>query len=456
MALLGIELNDAALTGCSVDGIIFSEPGCAFLQDAGAVFGTAATAAARIQPKAYFDRYWRNLSEQALPGAPANMETHADIAFAQLHNLWEEYGDDFSEVALAVPGWWTNDQLALLLGISQEAGIPVAALVPAALAATRCQYPEHDLLYLDVGLHAVCVTRLDQDGGVTGGDTDVIENVGIAALDRTCAEYFARRFLECSRFDPMYEAHSEQAVYDQMADWVALLERNSEATVTLEHQGSQFTAQLQLAELVEWLQRRYQPLVQALRAKVSSMQPTAIQVPASLAGYPGISNALADLPGCDVYVLEPGAAARGMLQRQEHLARGTGALGLTSALPWDQPPAEVDVSRAMATAAGSNASHVVLGGLAYRLVDKPLRIGSEGGTGDYNLIVDPRHTGVSRSHCSIEFGAGRASLSDHSRFGTRLNGHRVAGSVVLRPGDVISLGDPVCELTVIGETSPSA
>ena len=106
----------------------------------------------------------------------------------------------------------------------------------------------------------------------------------------------------------------------------------------------------------------------------------------------------------------------------------------------------------MASPVAAKPSHLVFGSRAWRLDGLALRIGSEAVAGEYSLIIDPKHAGVSRRHCSIETSDGRMVLHDHSRFGTRLNGHKVQGSAVLQPGDVISLGDPVCELRLVAET----
>jgi hypothetical protein len=192
-------------------------------------------------------------------------------------------------------------------------------------------------------------------------------------------------------------------------------------------------------------------LIQSLRARLGAASPTALQVNAALAQFPGIAEMLADLPGCDVFVLEPGAAARGLVQRQAHLPQVPGAISMTGALPWDQPPADVSRERAMASSTGRVPSHVVLDGRAWRLTAQPLRIGSEPAGGEYNLVIDGRHAGVSRRHCSVELHDGCAVLNDHSRFGTRLNGHKIDRSAVLQPGDIISIGDPACELRLIAE-----
>ena len=109
----------------------------------------------------------------------------------------------------------------------------------------------------------------------------------------------------------------------------------------------------------------------------------------------------------------------------------------------------------MASPDGAVPTHLVLDGHAYRLSAEPLRIGAEGSGSEYSLVIDGRHQGVSRRHCSIELNGGRAVLNDHSRFGTRLNGHLVAGSAVLQPGDVISIGDPDCDLKLTMEIAPA-
>jgi hypothetical protein len=454
MSFLGIELNDHAITGIRDDQLVFTEKGCALNSNSHVVFGAEALKAAQIQPSAFYDRYWRELAEQPLARVTPELKTSADLAYRQLHGLWGSFGAGITQVAFAVPGYWSTEQLGLLLGIAQEAGMPLTGLVSLPVAATRREYPDYEVIHIETDLHATSLTRMSQEGAAAIAEEPVVLDMGTVQLRRTIAEYFARRFLECSRFDPMQDAGSEQTIYDQLDGWVGILVRNGEAELSTEFKGNQFRALTSSAVLYEWLQRRCQPLIQSLRARTSVDRPTALQLSSSLATYPGVAQMLADLPGCDVFVLEPGAAARGLAQRQESLGGKLGSVTLTEALPWDQPSADVSLERAMAGSAGLVPSHLVLDGRAYRLTDRPLRIGSEANTGDYSLMLSSRHTGVSRHHCSIEFSAGRVVLIDHSRFGTRLNGYRIQGSAVLQPGDTISLGDPVCVLKLVAETGP--
>jgi predicted component of type VI protein secretion system len=60
---------------------------------------------------------------------------------------------------------------------------------------------------------------------------------------------------------------------------------------------------------------------------------------------------------------------------------------------------------------------------------------------------------VSRRHCSIRLGSHGPELADHSRYGTRLNGHSIDQSAILQAGDRIEIGDPAVKLDMICEVA---
>ncbi len=66
-------------------------------------------------------------------------------------------------------------------------------------------------------------------------------------------------------------------------------------------------------------------------------------------------------------------------------------------------------------------------------------------------MLEDGRTGISRQHCTIGLEDGQAVLVDHSRFGTRLNGHLIDGSAVLQAGDRISVGSPACDFMLVAE-----
>ena len=455
MSFLGLEIGDVTLAAIVADGGSFSTPACALLEPTGAVYGEEARSAARSRPGFFHDRYWSNLAEQALRRPAAGMETLADLAHGQLQSLWNEHGEGISAVGCAVPVDWQREQLALFLGIAEELCIPVTHLVPMPVAATRRACADSQLLHVEAGRYTTQLCEMSQDGGASVASTLALDGFGLAALERSSADYFARCFLEHSRFDPMYDADCEQLLYDRMPVWIDTLRRDGTLQLTLEQRGNEFTARASYSELADRQRARCQPLIQAVRNRASASTPCALQLTAGLATVPGLAETLADIAGCEVLVLEPAAAARGLTERREGFAAGAGGVGLTEKLPFDQATLHLDMERALATRAGQMPTHMLAGDQVYRLGKTTLRIGAEAVEGGYNLVIDSRHSGVSRKHCSVECVNGQLTLSDHSRFGTRLNGHKVTGAVVLQAGDVISMGDPVCELRLLSETGPA-
>jgi hypothetical protein len=453
MSFLGIELNDIALTGATEAGIVFTEPGYAYVDGGQIRFGEAAQQTARRKPRAFYDCYWRDLSDKPLVGAAGELQTSADLVHAQLQQLWSGAGAGIEQVFFAVPSWWSTEQLALLLGISEEIGIPLRGMAQMPVAATRRPYPDYELLHIETGLHAVRVNRMQAGEAAVDTGLDTITDFGTAVLRRTCIEYFSKRFLEDSRFDPLQDAESEQGIYDLLDEWLGLLSRQDAASVSYAWRGNEYAARADVAGLSELLRRRCQPLIQALRSAVSIDQPSALQIDAQLAEFPGMVDMLLELPGCDVFVLEPGAAARGLLARRDRCVNNGTGYSLTKSLPLDQPATEA-TGQSSSVAATPLPTHLLYEGTAYRISDQPFRIGAELAAGDYGVVVSSRHTGVSRQHCSIEIADGRALLNDYSRFGTLLNGRKVQESAVLQPGDVVSMGDPACDFRLIAETGP--
>ena len=90
-------------------------------------------------------------------------------------------------------------------------------------------------------------------------------------------------------------------------------------------------------------------------------------------------------------------------------------------------------------------------GRAYRLGTEAFSIGAELGPGDYGLLLDGGQNGISRRHCSIRRGQHGLEVIDHSRYGTRLNGHTIDAPAILQTGDVISIGEPDIEFHLIAE-----
>ena len=111
MSFLGIELNDAAITGITDAGIVFSEPGCALVEAGKPEFGVVAQHAAFKHPRTFHYHYWHDLSEQPVVTGTDHLQTYADLAHAQLEHIWSVAGAGIREVAYAVPTYWNRDQI---------------------------------------------------------------------------------------------------------------------------------------------------------------------------------------------------------------------------------------------------------------------------------------------------------------------------------------------------------
>ena len=453
MSFLGIELNDAALVGATADGIVFAEPGAALVEAGHAQFGAAARQAARLQPRFYTDRFWGELSDKPLIGASGDLQTSADLVYAQLQQLWISAGGEFSQVAYAVPSSWSTEQLGLLLGISEEIGIPLSGITRLPVAATRRPYPEHELLHIEAGLHSFSVSRMLAGDAAVEAEPEIISSAGLATLRNAALQYFARLFLETSRFDPLLDAASEQQLFDQLDDWLRLLNTQDSVALGFDWRGSTYRAQAEVAGLAAALRIACQPLIQVLRSLVSIERASALQIDNRLAEFPGLVELLLELPGCDVFVLEPGAAASGLVARHGCFGANNGNYSLTKSLPLDQ--AAVAASALSAGAATIRVpTHLLYADTAYRIAGQPLLLGAEIAAGDYGVTVAAQHTGVSRQHCTIELAGGRVNLKDHSRYGTFLNGRKINAAAVLQSGDVVSIGNPACDFRLIAESGP--
>ena len=451
MPVLGIEFNDAAITGVGEAGVVFSEPGYAFVDGTQNLFGVEALATARLNPRQVNNRYWHELSESALPSSGSQYETFADLAQTQLEQLWSACANDLTEVLFAVPGYWASEQLGLLLGIAEELGIPARGLVNCAVAATRRHYAERELFHIEGSLHEIGLTRISQDGAAGFAERYAVKELGIESLERACAEFFSRRFVECSRFDPLHEAKTEQMIYDKLHDWLAQLKRHDELELSVAFDGYDFVAKVESRELDDYQRKVVEPLVQKLRSLLAG-QPCALQVNARLGAFSGVIEALFGLPDCDVYVLEAGAAARGVLRRHQRLPSASSGIRLTTALPWDQPPVEPSPAERSGDT-GQMPTHILYQGKAYRLGPEPFSIGSDLVGGAYGIALGGPNSGISRRHCTVQVEQSRLLVHDHSRYGTFLNGHRIEGSAVLQQGDALSVGQPMETLQLIAEVA---
>lgn len=447
MARLAAHLNDAGITLLDGERILYREPGFAFLDNDRLATGIEALANARIHPRRIQHRFWKDLDAEPLADRRFSHLSPADLASRQLEQMWSAAAGA-SELVLAVPAYLEAGDLGLLLGIAGELELPVVAMVDAAVAATRREYRNAVPVHVDLGLHAAMLTRLSQHGHAQVERVEVLDDCGTYALYDAWLNAVAEVFVQQSRFDPLYDAETEQLLLNKLPGWLAEAAAREAVSLQLEYRGLEHRAEIESLALVGAAAPFYQRIASKLRALFRADETPAIQVTDRIVRLPGLADMLKARVGGEVFGLEPGATARGALARCRDVARPGSAVGLRRQLPWDQAAVEVERDEA-AVVSGGVPTHLLFGEVAWRIDGSPLVIGSQAAEGGRSIPVGGDMPGVSRRHCSVRLDNGQCVLEDHSRYGTFLNGHRIEGSTVLRIGDSVRIGSPGFEFLLI-------
>ena len=447
MATLALDINDASITALGEGGVVYREPGFALLEDDGLTTGNEAYANARIHPRRIHDHYWSELTTDALKDGRFRHLSAADLVSRQLEQLWDAARPHVERVVVAVPPYMQPANLGLFLGICGEVGIPVVALVDAAVAATRRQYVNATPVHVDLSLHSALLTRLGQDGQAQLEKAEVVEGAGLAALYNAWIKTLAEAFVQQSRFDPLHTADTEQALLDRLPGWLKIAAAGRAVTATVAYRGIEHTAEIEALTISAAAAPVYQKILSQLRALCRADETPAIQMSDRASRLPGLADMLKARVGGEVYLLEAGAAARGILGRCRDRADGGSQVSLLRQLPWDQAPVEVDVDDHRED--GGRPTHVLFGNRAYAINGEPLNLGLQSASGERYIEFGEKMPGVSRKHCAVTLENGQCVLRDYSRYGTFLNGHRLDGSAVLQTGDLVRVGTPGFELRLI-------
>lgn len=445
---LALEINDAGLVLARDGHVVAEAPGCAMLDGREPQTGPAAAQRVRLQPLYAETRYWQDLGTTALPRSMPAAGSYADIAYAQLTQLAREAGVAGSETLYAVPAWYTREQLAVLLGVAREAGLPAAGLVDAGLAAAALEPVPAGAVQLELSLHRAVVTVLEHVGELRRVRYELLPQHGWLALQQAWIDMIGAAFVRKTRFDPLHEAAGEQRLWDGLPGWLAALQGSDSVTIEVPAAGTTLAVELAKAEFAAAAQGLYDAVVQVLQRARPTVGPLHVRMSHRWAGLPGIGDRLGALRDCELRPLPPGAAALGALAFEAVLRREAGQLTLVQRLPVPLARGQAPVVPATRVARNDRPTHVVHRGRAWPLAGAPLYVGWAVPAGQRALTVEAG-PGVSRTHCRLTCDADGAWLEDRSTYGTLLNGERVGGRVALRAGDRLGLGNPGVELELV-------
>jgi hypothetical protein len=455
---LALEINDVGLVLVRDGVIVAEEPGCAMLDGRTVETGSAALKRARLKPLYAEIRHWQDLGTAALPRPMPAAATYADVAYAQLAALVEGILADGRDTLLAVPGWYSREQLAVLLGVAREAGLEAVGLVDAGLASAALEPAPESVVQLELALHQSVLTVLDHAGELRRSGCELLPRHGWMALQQAWLDLVAAAFVRRTRFDPLHEAASEQRLWDALPGWLATLSREPGVTIEASAAGETLAVELSREDFAAAAGPTYDAVLHALQRARPARGPLQLRLSHRWTGLPGFAERLSGLRDCEVLSLPRGAAALGALAYERVLRRDPDALVLVQRLP--VPPratAAAPVPAAPSVPPEARPTHLVYRGLARAILAEPLAIGAAVPAGRRALAV-PAGPGISRVHCAIARTADGVWLEDLSTYGSFVNGERVGGRVSLRAGDRLRLGSPgvECELVRVVDDDGTA
>ncbi len=444
MAIGLLLLNDVAVTLLSGRTVIASSPGVITRTDEGLVIGEDALKLARLYPTDTSSDFWYRLG---LERATSHGHTHADLAFAHLEHLWNRTEGNLDGLVLVVPSSMSREQLGLLLGMATKLEIPVRGLLDGSVFCGARPAPGRKLIHLQLHRHQLLSTELHQGARLSVERRHSEPYLGLMRLQESWAEAVADAFVRKTRFDPMHSAETEQQIYEGIEALVGRLGSEMAVEVTLEKDGEARTADVRRDALLSATAERYKRLVEALETQRDGAA-LALAVDQSLAALPGLTDLLGAMPDTELQIVSPENVRHTVVDtRQSWVTSDNSQLRLVQDIPWSADAASTPVAT-VSSGTGDVPSHVLFDGVAHPVGTTAMVVGLEPGTAT-GPQLERRYPGVSRQHFRVQRKDKELWIEDLSRYGTLVNGEKIAGTRQLRVGDEIRIGNPAASFQVI-------
>ncbi len=438
-----LELVDAGLVMVSPRGNVSEpSPGLAVVDGSTLLVGLDAVPVARLKPRRLHSRFWRDLGTAPLARPfPHHLRT-ADLAHAHLQEVWESGRSTAEEVVLAIPGFYSEEQLGLLLGVARACKMPVGGLVDAAVAATANRATGPHCLHLDLHLHRAVLTELEHRTEVVRGAVWEENHVGLLPLYDIWARALARIFVRRTRFDPLHRAATEQELYVQLPGHLAALGKGETTPVTFSSGGRRHTAELQQSDVVDAAASSYQRLSEWVKNHAGSDE-TTILVADRLAVLPGFVDHLVESTGLDVQALHRAAAASGALHHANTICSAAEELPFVTRLPGydarEPGPVTIAVTPPAGTAeAAPPPTHIVIEGVAHRITSEPMF-----------LVSSSENPEGSREAVTVRRLGDQVLIESPPETATTVNGAPIETRVVLVSGDRVRVDSADAEILVV-------
>ena len=329
MSLKVIELNDREIRVGDESGIILESPGFALAADDKLEVGESAERQARLRPTNSFSKYWCDLSLEPISHSK-KVRHYADLAYAQLMHL-ADVGEIDADVIFAVPGNFTRPQLAILLGLAQQCPFTPIGVVDSALAAALVSSKREQIVYADIQLHQVVISKLTLvDEHLSTDGVIQIPGVGSQNFMNLMMQIATDMFIQQCRFNPQHNAASEQQLYNELPSWLLQDEKEKTLLLELKSESAIHTAKLPRESLIKNLNEYYKKINEQINSLADSSNVDIL-----------LSQAIADLPGFlastdttgNVVVVKNHLVNESCHQNQAHIVTAEGGIHLVTRLP---------------------------------------------------------------------------------------------------------------------------
>ncbi|MCI0380565.1 MAG: FHA domain-containing protein [Gemmataceae bacterium] len=385
-------------------------------------------------------------------------------------------------VVLTLPPYLSRWQADVIRHLGEQVRVPVLGSVPSVLAAAMAGYAEqtwiHAVLVVDADEHAMSLALIRAaDGQAHILEARYLPHLGLRLWKDRLLNALADCCVLQSRRDPRDSPAAEQSLFEQIDPLLEACQHGR--MVQLGLQAAHWYQNLvvhpdQTGAFCGALAHHAVAEIDAFCARLAPEErPGAILLTAETGRLPGLPAALrrfmerrakdrlhAGLNGAplddedfgagllasedelpSVIVLSPDAPARAVHGLGAHLCRGDvprGHLELIAPLPLPQP-------------AEAGPPRVHFHGQDFYLIEPNFHLGSQIGC---HLWFDSRRFPmVAPRHCEIIFDHRTYLLFNRSRDGTTVNDLELHGSVTLRSGDRIRLGDRGPLVRFLGHTN---
>ncbi len=288
-----LELNDHQLGLYNHNGLMFSSPGYVVVNGKHIQFGQQAAEQSRLNPLGTNNEFWYRLGMTPLTRPVAHYRHYADVAHGHLMHLAQESGFE-GEIVIAVPASFSREQLAVLTGVLKHSPFTPVAMMDAALVSASHQLAAGaELLYVDVQLHQISLTRLQADGvSVRRDAVSVVLGAGWTAISNILVQTATDAFVAQSRFNPQHSAAWEQQLYNQIAQWLQHFQSGEQELIARIHTDKNTVqARISLSDVLDALEPVFQKLAQhAARIITSGSMPVLLSDRAAL--IPGLQDCL--------------------------------------------------------------------------------------------------------------------------------------------------------------------